>query len=138
MRGQNGVKNQKVVIFLPRLLGVSLLLHEGAPTLIGRFIADGSVDELFLTVAFQVADRNAGAANCSNNTSFQDEGHRPMAISSARAYRGVARSSRLLPADGNTAGPANHRDASLGLGLCQQPSEAMSASASFGPQLRRL
>ena len=62
MRGQNGVKNQKVVIFLPRPLGVSLLLHEGAPTLIGRFIADGSVDELFLTVAFQVAGRNAGAA----------------------------------------------------------------------------
>jgi riboflavin biosynthesis pyrimidine reductase len=85
MRGQNGVKNQKVVIFLPRLLAVSLLLHEGAPTLIGRFIADGSVDELFLTVAFQVAGRNAGAANCSNNTSLQDEGHRPMAISSARA-----------------------------------------------------
>jgi hypothetical protein len=29
-------------------------------------------------------------------------------------------------------------DVSLGLGLCQPPSEAMIASASFGPQVRRL
>ena len=38
--------------------GVSLLLHEGGPTLFGRFVADGCVDELFLTVAPQVAGRN--------------------------------------------------------------------------------
>jgi riboflavin biosynthesis pyrimidine reductase len=38
--------------------GVSLLLHEGGPTLFGRFVADGSVDELFLTIAPQVAGRN--------------------------------------------------------------------------------
>ena len=38
--------------------GVSLLLHEGGPTLFGRFAADGCVDELFLTIAPQVAGRN--------------------------------------------------------------------------------
>jgi riboflavin biosynthesis pyrimidine reductase len=38
--------------------GVSLLLHEGGPTLFGRFVAEGCVDELFLTVAPQVAGRN--------------------------------------------------------------------------------
>jgi riboflavin biosynthesis pyrimidine reductase len=38
--------------------GVSLLLHEGGPTLFGQFLADGCVDELFLTVAPQVAGRN--------------------------------------------------------------------------------
>jgi riboflavin biosynthesis pyrimidine reductase len=39
--------------------GVSLLLHEGGPTLFGKFMADGCIDELFLTVAPQVAGRNA-------------------------------------------------------------------------------
>ena len=38
--------------------GVSLLLHEGGPTLFGRFVADGCVDELFLTMAPQMAGRN--------------------------------------------------------------------------------
>jgi riboflavin biosynthesis pyrimidine reductase len=38
--------------------GVSLLLHEGGPALFGKFMADGCVDELFLTVAPQVAGRN--------------------------------------------------------------------------------
>jgi riboflavin biosynthesis pyrimidine reductase len=38
--------------------GVSLLLHESGPTLFGKFVADGCVDELFLTVAPQVAGRN--------------------------------------------------------------------------------
>ena len=37
--------------------GVSLLLHEGGPTLFGRFVADGCVDELFLTIAPQMAGR---------------------------------------------------------------------------------
>jgi riboflavin biosynthesis pyrimidine reductase len=35
--------------------GVSLLLHEGGPTLFGRFMAAGCVDELFLTIAPQLA-----------------------------------------------------------------------------------
>jgi riboflavin biosynthesis pyrimidine reductase len=38
--------------------GVRLLLHEGGPTLFGRFVADGCVDELFLTMAPQAAGRN--------------------------------------------------------------------------------
>lgn len=38
--------------------GVSILIHEGGPTLFGRFVADRCVDELFLTVAPQVAGRN--------------------------------------------------------------------------------
>ncbi len=38
--------------------GVSLLLHEGGPTLFGKFLADGCVDELFLTMAPQVAGRD--------------------------------------------------------------------------------
>ena len=38
--------------------GVSLLLHEGGPTLFGRFLANGCVDELFLTIAPQVAGRS--------------------------------------------------------------------------------
>jgi riboflavin biosynthesis pyrimidine reductase len=38
--------------------GVSLLLLEGGPTLFGRFVADGCVDEIFLTIAPQVAGRN--------------------------------------------------------------------------------
>jgi hypothetical protein len=32
----------------------------------------------------------------------------------------------------------HHADASLVIGLCQPPSESIIASASFGPQLRRL
>ena len=38
--------------------GVSLLLLEGGPTLFGRFVADCCVDELFLTIAPQLAGRN--------------------------------------------------------------------------------
>jgi riboflavin biosynthesis pyrimidine reductase len=38
--------------------GISLLLHEGGPTLFGQFLAAGCVDELFLTIAPQVAGRD--------------------------------------------------------------------------------
>jgi riboflavin biosynthesis pyrimidine reductase len=37
---------------------VKLLLHEGGPTLFGDFIMHGCVDELFLTVAPQIAGRD--------------------------------------------------------------------------------
>jgi riboflavin biosynthesis pyrimidine reductase len=37
--------------------GVALLLHEAGPTLFGEFLEGGFVDELFLTVAPQVAGR---------------------------------------------------------------------------------
>jgi riboflavin biosynthesis pyrimidine reductase len=39
--------------------GVELLLHEAGPTLFGEFLEGGFVDELFLTVAPQVAGRGA-------------------------------------------------------------------------------
>lgn len=39
--------------------GVKLLLHEGGPTLFGSFLIHGCVDELFLTVAPQIAGRDA-------------------------------------------------------------------------------
>jgi len=38
-------------------LGVKILLHEGGPTLFGAFLADGAVNELFLTLSPQVAGR---------------------------------------------------------------------------------
>ena len=45
---------------LAREFGVGLLLHEGGPALFGSFVAQGLVDEFFLTVAPQVAGRNRG------------------------------------------------------------------------------
>ncbi len=47
----------------------------------------------------------------------------------------------VLNADAHTTAALfclGEKNASLGLGLCQWPSEAMSASDTFGPQLRRL
>jgi riboflavin biosynthesis pyrimidine reductase len=38
--------------------GVELLLHEAGPTLFGEFLAGGFMDELFLTVAPQIAGRD--------------------------------------------------------------------------------
>ena len=48
-----------VVGLLRRDFGVELLLHEGGPRLLGAFLAAGSLDELFLTVAPQIAGREA-------------------------------------------------------------------------------
>jgi riboflavin biosynthesis pyrimidine reductase len=48
-----------LVRFLRRTLGVQLLLHEGGATLFGQFVADGLIDEYFLTVAPQIAGRSA-------------------------------------------------------------------------------
>ena len=45
---------------LQRDFGVELLLHEGGPRLLGAFLAAGMVDEIFLTVAPQVAGRETG------------------------------------------------------------------------------
>jgi riboflavin biosynthesis pyrimidine reductase len=47
-----------VVHLLGRECGVRVLLHEGGPTLLGSFLAAGLMDELFLTVAPQVAGRD--------------------------------------------------------------------------------
>lgn len=40
--------------------GVERLLHEGGPTLFGQFLAEGLIDELFLTVSPQIAGRDEG------------------------------------------------------------------------------
>jgi len=48
-----------VIEVLQREFGVELLLHEGGPRLLGSFLAAGCLDELFLTVAPQVAGREA-------------------------------------------------------------------------------
>jgi len=46
------------IMELLRHLGVRRLLHEGGPTLLGSFLAEGAVNELFLTVAPQIAGRD--------------------------------------------------------------------------------
>ena len=48
-----------ILRFLYEQLGVRRLLHEGGPTLFGQFLAAEVVDELFLTIAPQVAGRIA-------------------------------------------------------------------------------
>jgi riboflavin biosynthesis pyrimidine reductase len=48
-----------ILTFLRKEAGVELLLHEAGPTLFGEFLAGGFMDELFLTVAPQVAGRVA-------------------------------------------------------------------------------
>lgn len=47
-----------ILKLLHREFGVKLLLHEGGPTLFGEFLKAGVVDELFLTIAPQVAGRS--------------------------------------------------------------------------------
>jgi riboflavin biosynthesis pyrimidine reductase len=46
-----------ILKFLRKESGVELLLHEAGPTLFGEFLQGGFVDELFLTVAPQIAGR---------------------------------------------------------------------------------
>ena len=48
-----------MLTLLRQEFGVELLLHEAGPTLFGEFLEGGFVDELFLTVAPQVAGRAA-------------------------------------------------------------------------------
>jgi riboflavin biosynthesis pyrimidine reductase len=48
-----------ILMLLRREAGVELLLHEAGPTLFGEFLAGGFMDELFLTVAPQIAGRVA-------------------------------------------------------------------------------
>jgi riboflavin biosynthesis pyrimidine reductase len=49
----------EIVKLLHHEFGVRLLLHEGGPHLFGDFVAKGCVDELFLTLAPQLAGRAA-------------------------------------------------------------------------------
>jgi riboflavin biosynthesis pyrimidine reductase len=48
-----------ILTLLRQEVGVELLLHEAGPTLFGEFLAGGFMDELFLTVAPQIAGRDA-------------------------------------------------------------------------------
>jgi riboflavin biosynthesis pyrimidine reductase len=48
-----------ILSLLRQEAGVELLLHEAGPTLFGEFLAGGFMDELFLTVAPQIAGRVA-------------------------------------------------------------------------------
>jgi riboflavin biosynthesis pyrimidine reductase len=48
-----------ILTLLRQEAGVKLLLHEAGPTLFGEFVAGGLMDELFLTVAPQIAGRDA-------------------------------------------------------------------------------
>jgi riboflavin biosynthesis pyrimidine reductase len=50
-----------VLKLLANEFGVGLLLHEGGPTIFGEFLSAGRIDELFLTVAPQVAGRERGS-----------------------------------------------------------------------------
>jgi riboflavin biosynthesis pyrimidine reductase len=48
-----------ILTLLRREAGVELLLHEAGPTLFGEFLSGGFMDEVFLTVAPQIAGRAA-------------------------------------------------------------------------------
>jgi riboflavin biosynthesis pyrimidine reductase len=48
-----------ILTLLRQEAGVELLLHEAGPTFFGEFLAGGFMDELFLTVAPQMAGRDA-------------------------------------------------------------------------------
>ncbi|MGB6305047.1 MAG: dihydrofolate reductase family protein, partial [Acidobacteriaceae bacterium] len=48
-----------ILTLLRQEAGVELLLHEAGATLFGQFLAAGFIDELFLTVAPQIAGRVA-------------------------------------------------------------------------------
>lgn len=47
-----------ILKILKEEFGVSIVLHEGGPTFFGEFLACGLADELFLTMAPQIAGRN--------------------------------------------------------------------------------
>ncbi len=50
-----------ILDLLWREFNVRLLLHEGGPSLFGSFVAEGLVDEFFLTIAPQLAGRKPGS-----------------------------------------------------------------------------
>jgi riboflavin biosynthesis pyrimidine reductase len=56
---EKGISPSAILTSLMRETGVELLLHEAGPTLFGEFVAGGFMDELFLTVAPQIAGRSA-------------------------------------------------------------------------------
>lgn len=55
------ISPEAIITVLHKECGVRLLLHEGGPMLFGQFLKANLVDELFLTVAPQVAGRESTA-----------------------------------------------------------------------------
>ena len=55
------ISPEAMITLLHREFGVRLLLHEGGPMLFGQFLKANLIDELFLTVAPQVAGRDSTA-----------------------------------------------------------------------------
>jgi riboflavin biosynthesis pyrimidine reductase len=56
--GSAGMSGAAVVASVTAAMGPGLLLCEGGPSLFGRLLADGAVQELFLTVSPRVAGRD--------------------------------------------------------------------------------
>jgi riboflavin biosynthesis pyrimidine reductase len=56
---EKGISPSAILTLLRQEAGVGLLLNEAGPTLFGEFLAGGFMDELFLTVAPQIAGRVA-------------------------------------------------------------------------------
>ena len=56
---EKGISPSAILTLLKRDAGVELLLHEAGPTLFGEFLSGGFMDEVFLTVAPQIAGRAA-------------------------------------------------------------------------------
>jgi riboflavin biosynthesis pyrimidine reductase len=56
---ENRISPLAILQLLRQEAGVMLLLHEAGPTLFGEFLAGGFMDELFLTLAPQIAGRLA-------------------------------------------------------------------------------
>jgi riboflavin biosynthesis pyrimidine reductase len=56
---EKGISPSAILTLLRQEAGVELLLNEAGPTLFGEFLAGGFMDELFLTVAPQIAGRVA-------------------------------------------------------------------------------
>jgi len=60
--GEKGATSPRSVLkILAKEFGVRLLLHEGGPTIFGEFLSAGMIDELFLTLAPQLAGRGKDA-----------------------------------------------------------------------------
>jgi riboflavin biosynthesis pyrimidine reductase len=59
LAAETRISPSAILSWLRQEAGVELLLHEAGPTLFGEFLAGGLIDELFLTVAPQVAGRVA-------------------------------------------------------------------------------
>ena len=48
---------EAILRMLQDQFGARIVLHEGGPTLLGEFLAEGLIDELFLTIAPQISGR---------------------------------------------------------------------------------